>query len=378
MHAYNSRYGLQEGDKLLIAVGRALGDVFGDGLVCRSTDDHFLVIAPYHKEKTDETLRQINARVQQCVSGVSLGVRAGICEAKPHMPVMEVLDNAHTALKQIGTNLNVAYRLYSSDTEKKIMLAHQLVTTFEQALERHWIVPYYQPIMGVGSGKIAHAEALARWNDPVDGLLQPGQFIPALRNFHLLYKLDLSILRQVCHMLKSRLDEGKPVVPVSVNFSRQDFDRPDLVDMINEIVDTSHLDHRWICIEITEQDISEAPERMKSQIDAIHQSGYALWMDDFGSGYSSLNVMSEYPFDLIKFDQQLLMHLDEGHGANRYIMDAMAVIARKLGIHTLAEGVEKQSDYSFLKQIGCEYAQGYLFYHPMTADEFDTVLKGQK
>lgn len=378
MHAYNSRYGLQCGDRLLMAVGSALSHAFPDGLVCRSTDDHFVVIAPFHKDKIDALMQQINAQVQNDVDGVSLGVRTGVCLAKPHMPVMELLDDAHTGLKEIGTNLNVTWHLYSPDVDQKMMLAHYLVTHFNQALQEHWVHPYYQPIIDVQTGKIAEAEALARWIDPVQGPLKPVQFIPALRSFHLLYRLDLYILQEVCRHLQEQIQKGEPAVPVSVNFSRQDFDNEDLVQQMHKIIAACGIDASLIRIEITEQDVSEAPDCMKKQIEAIHRRGYALWMDDFGSGYSSLNVMSEFPFDLIKFDQKMLMNLDAGHGANRYIMDAMTSIARKLGIHTLAEGVEKQSDLRFLQEIHCQYAQGFLFYKPMKSEDFDALLKGQK
>lgn len=375
MHAFNSRYGLQEGDRLLTAAAHALRHTFLDGLVCRGSDDHFLVVSPFDRAKIDVLMQKINEEVRASVSEPVLGLRAGICQADRHMQIMEALDNAHTSLKEIGANLNVMWHLYTPETEKRSMMSHQLLTGFQEALEQHWIQPYFQPIIDVRTGQIVFCESLARWKDPSLGMLQPGTFIPVLRRFHLLYRLDLYILQQVCRMLQERRAKQQKIVPVSVNFSRQDFDMPDLAARIDGIVTASHLTPESIMIEITEQDISDAPDRMRAQIEDIHRRGYALWMDDFGSGYSSLNVMDEFPFDLIKFDQKLLMNRNSGRRGNSYILTAMTSIAGQIGIRSLAEGLEKEDDLRFLQQIGCQYAQGFLFYRPMEAASLAVLLE---
>lgn len=375
MHAFNSRYGLQEGDRLLTAAAHALRHTFLDGLVCRGSDDHFLVVSPFDRAKIDILMQKINEEVRASVSEPVLGLRAGICQADRHMQIMEALDNAHTSLKEIGANLNVMWRLYTPETERRSMMSHQLLTGFQEALEQHWIQPYFQPIIDVRTGQIVFCESLARWKDPSLGMLQPGIFIPVLRRFHQLYRLDLYILQQVCRMLQERRAKQQKTVPVSVNFSRQDFDMPDLAARIDGIVTASHLTPESIMIEITEQDISDAPDRMRAQIEDIHRRGYALWMDDFGSGYSSLNVMDEFPFDLIKFDQKLLMNRNSGRRGNSYILAAMTSIAGQIGIRSLAEGLGKEDDLRFLQQIGCQYAQGFLFYRPMEAASLAALLE---
>jgi EAL domain-containing protein (putative c-di-GMP-specific phosphodiesterase class I) len=201
------------------------------------------------------------------------------------------------------------------------------------------------------------------WVDPVRGILSPGEFIPALEKYHLLYKLDLYMAEQVCRDMPRRAERGLPLLPVSVNFSAQDFDYVDIPSELEHIYEKYCLgvEPKVLIIEITEQDLATGTEQFREQLRRLRQKGFHIWLDDFGSGYSSLNVFSRFEVDLIKFDMDFLKNLD---GANRRIMKAMTEIARELGIHTLAEGMETEEHREFLKEIGCELAQGYLFHRP--------------
>ena len=172
------------------------------------------------------------------------------------------------------------------------------------------------------------------------------------------------MVEQICREIPLREKVGLPIIPVSVNFSAQDFDHADIVGSLNEIFVRYPVGKRNIIIEITEQDIAKATDVFKQQLRDLRSSGFMVWIDDFGSGYSSLNIFSQYKVDLTKFDIDFLRNLDENEGANRHIMKAMVEVTKKLGIRSLAEGVESEEQMEFLKSIGCDFAQGYYYFRP--------------
>jgi EAL domain-containing protein (putative c-di-GMP-specific phosphodiesterase class I) len=220
----------------------------------------------------------------------------------------------------------------------------------------------------VETNKGSALEALARWIDPARGVISPGVFIPVLKKYHLLYKLDLYMVEQVCKEISIRKDNCFEIMPVSINFAAQDFDYVDIPAEIEKIYNrygiSQYVEKKYIVIEITEQDIASATDRFRDQLQALRKNGHHLWLDDFGSGYSSLSMFGRFEFDLVKFDMELLRRLNENKGANRQIMKAMIGVARNLGIHTLAEGMETEEHLKFLKECGCELAQGFLFHKP--------------
>lgn len=180
-----------------------------------------------------------------------------------------------------------------------------------------------------------------------------------------------------------RTEHGLPLLPVSINFAAQDFDYMDIPSALNEIYTRYGLEEtpngKYLIVEITEQDMATATDSFHEQLRQLRKNGFHVWLDDFGSGYSSLNVFSRFDVDLIKFDMDLLKHLDDHNGANRRIMKAMTEIARDLGIHTLAEGMETEDQRVFLQEIGCELAQGYLFHRPEPLEAtFYRLDAGQK
>jgi len=278
-------------------------------------------------------------------------------------------NHTRNAIRRIGPDLNRIWLFWSPEADELYWNELYIVEHHEQALSSNWFRVYYQGIAETQTGKGAALEALARWVDPARGTISPADFIPALRIYHLLYKLDLYIFEQVCREISVRYENGLPLVPVSVNFARQDFDHMDMVSELNRIVDSYDIGRYGIgkdyfIIEITEQDMATAPERFYEQLSALRSGGFRVWLDDFGSAYSSLNVFSKIDVDLIKFDMDLVRDLDGKNNVNREILQAITGICRKLGIHTLAEGVETEEQKEFLIRIGCELSHGYLFHRP--------------
>ena len=187
-------------------------------------------------------------------------------------------------------------------------------------------------------------------------MISPGEFIPTLLRYHLLYKLDLYMFEEVCREVKIRHEKGLPLVPVSVNFSRQDFDHANILDEMNRIYDEygmdQYVDKSYSIVEITEQDLATGEDNLHEQLRRIRENRYKLWLDDFGSGYSAINMFSQFEFDLIKYDMELMRHLDDNGGVNRLILKELVYVAGKLGIHILIEGVETEDQLMFVKEIG--------------------------
>ncbi len=369
MHYYNSQYGHDKGNELLCLIARKLKEEGPDALIMRGPDDHFIIIDGFESEqRTVERIIAVDKRVQLEAEGNTTGIKAGAYIYGENTTTALALDGARNAVKWVGTNLNEVCYFYTQFNEERFWSSRYIVENFDRALKEGWIRIYYQAIMRTKTGKGAAAESLARWVDPVRGTLSPGEFIPVLGKYHLLYKLDLFMAEQACIDMVRRQERGLPLVPVSVNFAAQDFDYVDVPSELDRIYNRYCPDlfpeRKYLIVEITEQDMAQGTDKFQEQLTRLKKLGFRIWLDDFGSGYSSLNVFSRFQGDLIKFDMDLLRKLDDRNGVNRRIMKAMSEIAKEMGIHTLAEGMETEAQRMFLKEIGCELAQGYLFHRP--------------
>ena len=237
------------------------------------------------------------------------------------------------------------------------------MANIDRAIQEKWIRVYYQPIVSAKDGKVCDEEALARWIDPTEGFLSPADFIPFLESAGLIYKLDLFVLEEALEKIRRRQEAGLEVVPQSINLSRSDFEGRDIVEEIRRRVDAAGVGHDMITVEITESIIGSNFEYMNEQVKRFRENGFAVWMDDFGSGYSSLDVLQSIEFDLIKFDMSFMRKLDQGENG-KIILTELMRMASKLKLDTVCEGVEKEEHVSFLREIGCSKLQGYYFGKP--------------
>ena len=365
MRSYNTQYGYSKGDDLLRLVADVLKDHFPNAMIARAAEDHFIVITEYTDSRdVAATIESANARIRSGAYGNTLGIQVGICLYDANTDTAKAMERARIAHRDIGHDLNRLFAVYTHETDERYWNQQYILETFEQALQQEWIKIYYQAIMRVKTGRAAALEALARWVDPVRGIISPAEFIPVLEKYHLLYRLDLYMVEQFLKELPLRAEVGLPIIPVSINFSAQDFDHADIVASLNALFQRHGVDKENIIIEITEQDVATATDRFKQQLHDLRNNGYRLWFDDFGSGYSSLNVLSQFDVDVLKIDLEFLRHLDDHNGANRHIMRAIVEMAKKLGIRTLVEGMETQAHLQFLREIGCDFAQGFYYYKP--------------
>ncbi|MBQ9438633.1 MAG: EAL domain-containing protein [Lachnospiraceae bacterium] len=245
-------------------------------------------------------------------------------------------------------------------------------THIDEAIEQDAIKVFYQPVARTLTGEICGMEALARWDDPVYGLLAPDLFIPTLEASRQIHKLDSCIIRKIGKEYAAHLHKDRRNVTISFNLSRLDFQLCDIQQVIEDTIHENKLPRDAFRVEITESMMENNEERMHDVIDQFWNRGLRVWMDDFGSGYSSLNVLKDYRFDTLKIDMVFLRRFDL---RSKEIIKSIVDMAKRIGIHTLAEGVETEEQLAFLKSIGCEKAQGYYIGKPQPYEECLAHLK---
>ena len=363
MKFFNTKYGFLEGDKLLLAFAKLLADTFGNEHSCRIGADHFAVQT--EKSGLEDKLQKLLMECREMNEGKNLPVHIGVYVAESEQVHASVAcDRAKMACEKLSGRYETAVHYYSQNLSDDAAKRQYIIENIDRAIEEKWIQMYMQPIIRAVNERVCDVEALARWIDPEIGFLSPADFIPALEDAGLIYKLDLYMLEQILDSMKEETAAGFYVVPHSINLSRSDFDACDIVEEIRRRVDEAGVDRSLITIEITESVIGGSFEFMKEQVERFRDLGFPVWMDDFGSGYSSLDVLQSIPFDLIKFDMSFMRKLDEGDGG-KIILTELMKMATSLGVDTVCEGVETKDQVRFLREIGCSKLQGFYFSKPV-------------
>ncbi len=254
----------------------------------------------------------------------------------------------------------------------KQMTEQELINCFEDAINYDHIYALYQPQINHSTGRMVGAEALMRWNHPLYGMQYPSDFIPVLEKNNLIFKADLHIFELVCRLQRKCIDERISVVPISVNMSRYDIYNHDYVESIEAIRKKYDVPVKYLRIEITESSAIGGMELVSSVLDQLHSYGYLVEMDDFGSGYSSLNILKDLNIDIIKLDINFITGGIGGRGGT--ILSSVVRMARWLETPVIAEGVETMEIADYMKSIGCNYIQGYLYSKPIPEDEYIKTL----
>ena len=368
---FNVVHGFEAGDAVLKKLALSLRRIFPNNFISRFSEDHFVVCT--EAQDLEARISVVRKEVENDTESV-MQLKAGIYNVTP-MDVSAAVDCdlAKYACDFIKEEPHRFFCVYKPGLEKDNEKSAYIVENLDRAISEGWIVPFYQPVIRTLSGEICSAEALARWRDPERGLISPVDFIPILEKKGLSYKLDMCIVERVVGMLQQRILAKKNVIPISVNISRSDFDFCDPVEIIANACDSHYVRRDLICIEITETALLSDIGILRTAVDRFHKEGFEVWMDDFGSGYSSLNVLRDFEFDEIKIDMGFLRNFNE---RSRKIVTAAVRMAKELGVHTLAEGVETKEHVEFLKSIGCERIQGYYYGKPLPVAESVEHLKG--
>ena len=377
---YNEKKGFEEGNKFLKETGAIISECFPDSLITRQSDDHFVVFTKFDNiEAIEEKIAKVNEMVGAKDPDIRLGIQAGgnitvESDEKPRI-CADKARYAYVHLKQKKTTQLLA--LYDKQMHDDYLMAQYVVTHIDKAIEEGYVRPYYQPVVWSKGRTLCGVEALARWIDPQYGFLSPGKFIPALENASAVYKLDAEILRLVCKDIRENMDKGLPVLPVSINFSRADFGLVDIVDIVSKTVDEYRVPHHLIHVEITESALTDEEDVLKDTIKRLHENDFATWLDDFGSGYSSFNVLKDFEFDVLKLDMAFLIGFN-GNEKAKALIKAVISLANEIGMRTLCEGVETAEQAAFLESADCGRLQGYLYGKPLSREELlEKIKKGE-
>ena len=349
-----------------------------DEEIARLGGDNFVVIC--RNENASDFISKIkdvhmSHEFRSVKRELQLGVTAGIaCLEGVDKPreVMARTSIAYQAARKTGAGSIV---VYTKEIQKQLMDDQEILAAFPQALAAGEFVVYYQPKVRLADKSIYGAEALVRWVR--DGQVTPARFIPQFEREGSVCRLDYYMLEQVCGFLKSRLDKGQKIVPVSVNFSRRHLEESDLVERITGTIDRFGIDRSYIEIELTESEDYQNYEIMSSVIERLKERGISTSIDDFGTGFSSLNMIKKVDLDTIKIDKSLIPFDDVNNNKHQDIVMFSSIInlIGRLGKKSVAEGVETTQQLDYLEKLGCDIVQGYVFDKPLPKDEFEQRLE---
>jgi EAL domain-containing protein (putative c-di-GMP-specific phosphodiesterase class I)/GGDEF domain-containing protein len=313
MKGYNDQFGQIDGSRLLSAVANLLVAAFPGQLVARWKGDRFLVFTL--KQGLEQKLEGLHGKFRDLVDGDAADIAFGLYGIQAGDTISRIADRVSFAMSQIGNDRRFYVKKYDQGVEERYMSENYFLDHLQEAMDKHWIQVFFQPIYDNLTGQVSDYEALARWIDPERGLVGPGQFIPVIEKRHLTHFLDRYMLIEVLKKLRAWKENGVALHPVSVNLSHEDFEWPQMVEDIQSLTKKYGVDPSLVSIEITERDLSGNMTLLQEKMAQLHEAGFDFWMDDFGSGYSSLNSLYEYQFDLLKLDMKFVQHLDQNMGS---------------------------------------------------------------
>ncbi|MEG0615957.1 MAG: GGDEF domain-containing phosphodiesterase, partial [Oscillospiraceae bacterium] len=372
----NDLFGLEEGDKILRYIADILKSITAENGVCgRVGGDIFCICMAY--EHAAE-LKKVTTAITQKISEYNLGYRItpyfGICRVEDrNIPVSILCDWAHLALKTIKGNMltNAAY--YDDELRARQLQERKIEEEMERALEEKQFEIYFQPKYQIETGKIIGTEALVRWNHPQDGIVLPNSFIPLFESNGFIIRLDEYVWDETFRMLREWIDKGHKPVPISVNVSRIHIYNSEFLNKLIELTKKYRLPQNLVELELTESTFVDNQDELYSTLEGLQKKGLNFSIDDFGSGYSSLNMLRNSTAEILKLDREFLSATADDEKAQAVVRHTISM-ANELNMQVVAEGVETKGQADFLKSAGCLAAQGYFYSKPMPISEFEELM----
>ncbi|WP_143412180.1 EAL domain-containing protein [Arabiibacter massiliensis] len=381
---FNDRFGAEAGDRLLAAVASQIASLLPEHAVAaRLRADHFAACLPSSQCDPERTLRQLDAWFGTYPADFAFFIRLGVYEVDdPGLDVSLMTDRALLALRAAKTGAKDSKcARFDESLRDSVVKEQEMAGEMADALASGQFELHFQPQYRYTTGELVGAEALARWNHPQKGLIGPAEFIPVFERTGLISEFDYHMWAEACRCLRAWLDEAGPdgaarVPRLSVNLSRADIYRDDLCDYLEGLVREHDLPIDLLHLEITESAYVEAPEQLAEAVRRLQGAGFTVEMDDFGSGYSSLNVLKDVPVDVLKLDLRFLDARNDTRGG--IILASVVRMARWLELPVIAEGVESESQAAYLASIGCDVMQGYWFSKPVDRASFEEVMRASR
>ncbi|QUC68194.1 putative bifunctional diguanylate cyclase/phosphodiesterase [Aristaeella hokkaidonensis] len=379
-HTINERYGKKYGDELLREIGQKALEFVEEagGIACRSEADNFLLYCP-SREDYASLLEKVSVRMPGSGNGegenrvrIRMGVYAGVDK---ELDVEQRFDRAKSAADTVKGNFTKNIAVYDDSLHDREMLEQQLIEDFPAALREKQFDVYFQPKFDVRPEKpvMCSAEALVRWKHPKLGMISPGIFIPLFENNGLIFQLDCYVWTEAAGRIRDWKERLGITLPVSVNVSRVDMYEPGLVDLLRELCEQNGLHDGELLLEVTESAYTGNSEQIVEKVRQLREIGFRIEMDDFGSGYSSLNMLSTLPIDALKLDMQFIRNAFKEKKDTR-LLEMMIRLAETFRVPVIAEGVETAEQVAALKEMGCDIIQGYYFSRPLPGADFETFM----
>ena len=377
-HTINDRYGKSRGDEVLRHVAEKAKEVVRTtgGIACRSEADTFLIYCPHRSDYSD-ILEAVSVPMGVDGSGGNrLRMRMGVyAEVDKSLDIERRFDRAKMAADTVRGSYTKNIGMYDNTLREAELLSEQLIEAFPEAIRERQFQVFYQPKFDIRPEEpvLSSAEALVRWRHPTLGMISPGVFIPLFERNGLIQTLDQYVWAETAAHIRAWKERLGISLPVSVNVSRVDLLDPALVDKLQKIVAENALSYGEMLLEITESAYTEDAEQIIEKVHQLRQLGFRLEMDDFGSGYSSLSMLSSLPIDALKLDMQFIRNAFKQQKDTR-LLEVMIQLAESFRVPTIAEGVETSEQMLALKMMGCDIVQGYYFSRPLPADEFERFI----
>lgn len=375
----NDIFGIPNGDRLLREIAQIYRDVVGDFGICGHLNaDRFVCLLEHRAEYTNDMFAHITSRLNTLPYAKSIVMKWGIYAIEDSsLPAEKMCDRALLAARSIKGQYGKYFACYDDALRSELVRERRITDQMEAALSEGQFEVYLQPKYRLSGERLSGAEALVRWNHPEWGMQQPGAFIPLFEKNGFITSLDQFVWDRTCAVMRGWDDQGFPPLPVSVNVSRADLYNEDLGSILLAIVQKYDLEVSRLPLEITESAYTDDPNQIIETVNSLKKLGFIIEMDDFGTGYSSLNMLNQMPLDVLKLDMKFIQN-ETAKPMNQGILRFIMELARFMGLSVVAEGVETKEQLERLREIGCDYVQGYYFAKPMSSGNFGQLIQNSK
>lgn len=378
---FNKLYGRSSGDEVIRYIYTCLKQsaLEYDGIDAYLGGDNFVAFLPDDDEVLNNIRQKIIKKFSEWNNTSAFFPLFGVYTIKDTSVLPELMyDHAMLALSHAEEDCKWHICRYTIEMESSLEKEVYLLAAIEEGLEKGEFTFFAQPQCNIATGQIVGAEALVRWQKPDGEVLLPGGFIPVLEKNKMIDQLDRYVWEKVCQWLKGWIDQGYSPVPISINVSRIDIYAMDVPKYIFSLLEKYQIPEHLIKIEITESAYTENNNRISHAVNTFRNRGLVVMMDDFGCGYSSLNMLKNIPVDVLKLDMRFLQFKEEERQKSANILESIVNMAGLLHLPIVVEGVENESQEKFVQKLGCRYIQGFYYYKPLPIKKFEELLRDKR